>query len=109
MEDEAPGEFTMTVRGDGPDVVVEMSGEFDLHAANQVGHRLGTIVDGAKGAVEVDATGVTFIDSAGLHALLTARDRARDRGVSFQVGPTSPQVASVIEITGVSDLLSPGR
>jgi anti-sigma B factor antagonist len=102
---DAPDEFTIAVRRDGPHAIVEISGELDLHASERFGERLSAALTDAA-TVELDARGITFIDSAGLQALLVARETARERGVDFRVTAVSKEVAWVLEIAGVPDLFS---
>jgi anti-anti-sigma factor len=104
MVDEVAGGFTMAVRRDGTNAIVELGGEFDLHASERLDGGVALAVADAA-TIDVDANGVTFIDSCGLRALLVARDAARERGAVFRVTGASKQVASVVEIAGVADLL----
>lgn len=54
--------------------VLHVGGELDVYAAGKVGRELARLVGSGKpGAVVVDLTGVTFIDSAGMGALAAAR------------------------------------
>ena len=55
--------------------------------------------------IELDAGGVSFIDSAGLRALLVASKAASDRGAELRIVVLSDQMARVVEMAGVTDLL----
>jgi anti-sigma B factor antagonist len=55
-------------------------------------------------AITVDASGLEFIDSSGLLALLRARDAAVEAGVAFHVSDPSPALRRLVEVTGVKDL-----
>ena len=57
-------------------------------------------------AVVVDATGLNFIDSSGLRALLSAREQLEGAGVSLQVTDLSPAVERVLDMTGTRELLT---
>jgi anti-anti-sigma factor len=54
--------------------------------------------------VIVDLSGVAFMDSTGINALIEAYRRAPNRGSLRVVGP-SPAVRRVFEATGISELL----
>jgi anti-sigma B factor antagonist len=102
--DEHAEEFTMAVRRDGRHAVVVISGELDLHESERLSERLSTLLTDAA-TVELDAQGITFIDSAGLRALLIAWQTARERGAEFRVTAVSKQMAWMLEVAGVPDLL----
>ena len=105
MDAEAPDEFTIAVRRDGPHAIVEISGELDLHESARFEEQVSaTLTDVAT--IELDAGRLTFIDSAGLQALLAARAGARERGIVFRFTAVSEQVARVVEVAGLHDLLA---
>lgn len=99
-----PDEFMVTVRRSGPDAVVIISGELDMDAARRLRAHLDELTD-AGVSIAVDAGDVTFVDSAGLHTLLVARQSARDHGGELRLTVASDRVAWVMKMAGVSDLL----
>jgi anti-sigma B factor antagonist len=103
MSVEVPEEFSVTARRDGSHVTVTITGELDLHSSSILTDRLAELTDVTD--IEVDAGGVSFIDSAGLRALLMASKAASDRGAELRVVVLSDQMARVVEIAGVTDLL----
>jgi anti-anti-sigma factor len=90
-------------RGDESTTVVTVRGEIDLETSTE----LSAVLAGLEwpGDVDIDLAGVTYIDSTGLRALLTARDAATEAGGTLRVSATSSIVARLIEITGCNDLL----
>jgi anti-sigma B factor antagonist len=57
-------------------------------------------------SVEVDLSGVTFIDSTGLNTLIGALSACESNGGALALSATLPdQVRRVLEITGVDTLL----
>jgi len=50
---------------------------------------------------------VSFCDCAALGVLLWAHGHARQQGTDLRLGPLSPLVARVLELTGTSGLLAP--
>ena len=61
--------------------------------------------DGARNLV-IDLTEVTFIDSSGLSALLTASRRARERGGAVALVLAQGEPPSIFRFRGVDRLLS---
>jgi anti-anti-sigma factor len=80
------------------DGTVRVIGELDLASMNQLVESMATI-DGQ--ATTLDLSGVTFIDSSGLHALLTIR---REHPEVRLVNP-SPLARRVIDLVGLTDEL----
>jgi hypothetical protein len=58
---------------------------------------------------EVDVSGVSFMDCAGLRALLATRRRAELRGGFIRLIATSAAVRRVIELTGAHEALATER
>jgi anti-anti-sigma factor len=55
--------------------------------------------------VIIDLSGVEFMDSSGLHALVALQEDARDDGWRMELDPAvSAPVARLIELTGVRPL-----
>ncbi|WP_433789124.1 STAS domain-containing protein [Actinoplanes sp. CA-252034] len=54
----------------------------------------------------VDAEGLLFCDSSGIHALMRARDRAQRLGTSFVVANPVGITRRTLEITGLLDVLT---
>jgi anti-anti-sigma factor len=53
--------------------------------------------------IQVDMAGVTFMDSSGLHALLTQAIRIRESDGSIHVANPSDAVHRVVELTGLDE------
>jgi anti-anti-sigma factor len=85
---------------------VMIRGELDLDQAEEVADQLGALSSQGATAVVVDASGLNFIDSSGLRALLTAREQLEGAGASLQVTNLSPAVERVLDMTGTRELLT---
>lgn len=103
MSVEVPEEFSVSAQREGSHATVTVTGELDLHSSSVLTDRLAELSDVTE--IELDAGGVSFIDSAGLRALLVASKAASDRGAELRVVVLSDQMARVVEIAGVTDLL----
>ena len=57
-------------------------------------------------SVTVDASGLEFIDSSGLMALLRARDAVVEAGADLRISDPSPALRRIVELAGVEDLMS---
>ncbi|HLT70346.1 MAG TPA: STAS domain-containing protein [Acidimicrobiales bacterium] len=106
MTSDQPGSFSVDVLRDGDRATITLGGELDMYASGVLNERLSELGDVLE--IDVDAGAVTFIDSAGLRALLVAREAARDRGVALRVTSVSPEVTWVADVAGVTDLLVEG-
>ena len=98
--------FEAVTSVEGSRAAVKLSGECDLAAREECTAVLLAAV-GAAQLVTVDLSGVTFLDSSGVHALVTAYRAAQERGGRLGVAGADGMVAHVLEITGVGGLLSP--
>jgi anti-anti-sigma factor len=106
MPDSTQLSIETTVEGEA--AKVRLSGELDLDGASSVGDAITEITTGPVRSVIIDAGGLSFLDSSGLRALLTARERVLARGASFQLTETSGAVDRVLDMTGTRTLLTEG-
>jgi anti-anti-sigma factor len=88
--------FSASAAAAGDRLEVWVTGEVDMSTAEQM-YRA-ALADGVR-AASVDLTGVTFFDSAAIHALVRLSDRYPG---AFEVQP-SPQVRRVLDISGLGD------
>jgi anti-anti-sigma factor len=90
----------------GSEVTIALVGEFDLGGTELFWAYVSEALDSQPRSIVVDATGLAFIDSAGLMAVWRARDAAHAAGVAFPVGNATHPVRRVVELLGLEDLLS---
>jgi anti-sigma B factor antagonist len=84
------------------------TGDMDLAAAPAFEAAAAQAVAAACPQIRVDLSGVTFLDSRGVAALVAAWRSARDAGRSILLtGTLVPPVRRVLEITGVDHLFGP--
>jgi anti-anti-sigma factor len=107
---ELPAEFQITTEQQDGARVVRVAGEVDISTHESLGEHLARAVRaaGAGQPVVVDLSSCDFIDSSGIRALLlgfrTAEENSDARPPFAIAGPT-PQVARVLELTGVDDAI----
>ncbi|GAA1833265.1 hypothetical protein GCM10009682_59580 [Luedemannella flava] len=87
-------------------VVVALAGECDLAARDQLVAALREALD-AGSTVTVDLSGLSFLDSSGIHELVSAHRTATRNGGALHVTGASGVVAQVLDLTGVAGLLRP--
>jgi anti-sigma B factor antagonist len=97
-----------TQRDDGT-AVVRASGELDAYTSDQLARAVTTVVASGAKAVELDVAELLFVDSAGLRAILAARDEAVRGGVAFELAGAREQLVRLLELTGLSDLSHDGE
>jgi anti-sigma B factor antagonist len=98
--------FEATTSDEPGRVRVRLAGECDLAVAEDLSDVLLAAVDRAP-TVVVDLAELKFLDSTGVHGLVTAHHAARNRGGRLYVVNPTGAVATVLDLTGVAALLSP--
>jgi anti-sigma B factor antagonist len=83
-------------------LTVTVAGEVDLMTGPVVDEAITTAVaaDGVT-AIEVDLSGVEFLDSSGIALLLRGRRRADARGLTYRVTGARGIVLQVLQLSGV--------
>jgi anti-sigma B factor antagonist len=92
-------ELSIETRSNGGVAHMALAGEFDLAALPQFEDAIAAVEAGSPAAIVVDLSGLTFMDSSGLRALVTADERARAAGRRLAIVPGPPPVRRVFEIT----------
>jgi anti-anti-sigma factor len=99
--DEPETNFSVTRRlSDGHDVV-EITGELDLWTSPRLSKTFAECGDD----VEVDCTGMTFVDSVGLGALVAFWRQEHERGGELSLTHIGPSCWHTLLMAGVVDLL----
>ena len=90
----------------GRDLTLAISGDLDIAAARLLSRELDDLLDTATGRVGVDLSGVQFMDSSALSALVRAHERARSDGRRLALVNPSPACAKVLSITGLDQVFA---
>ena len=102
----AEGSLTIEVGPELETCLVCLAGELDLAGAPALERELERLLSGELQTVILDLEALEFIDSLGLQCLLRAARSSRANGDRLRVlRPTTGQVARVLELTGVGDVL----
>jgi anti-anti-sigma factor len=102
VEELAPGLVARRIRRRNDRALV-LEGEIDVSCARSLLSWLEHEIADGDGPIVVDLAAVSFIDSSGVAALLTARTAA---GPRMRVGEIHPTVRRVFEIAAVIDRLT---
>jgi anti-sigma B factor antagonist len=99
-------EIRESVDADGA-VRVALIGELDIAVADRVEDRLREHRE-SNHALRLDLSGLEFVDSSGVRAIVLGLRHARGNGNDIEVDPrVSPAVARMIEIMGIAPQLWP--
>jgi anti-anti-sigma factor len=91
-------------------VTLALAGDVDMDAVDTLGSALqDTLHTPDRIAVVVDLARVTFLDCAGIGALVVGRNTAVSRGHRYTVVNPQRQVRRVLELTGVFTALTGWR
>jgi anti-sigma B factor antagonist len=82
--------------------IVSVHGELDMAASPTVARQLLSTLGNDVGAIVLDLSGVTFMDSSGLGVLNITRTQAMHQGIGFRLRYLPDPVRRVLE---VSDML----
>jgi anti-sigma B factor antagonist len=102
-----PHEFEIDVQHAGTRCRVTIRGDVDVDVAPRVNAAVDEALGRGARRIETEMSGVTFLDSIGLSALIRSRDAVLATGASFHVTGASPAVTRILEITDLTDLLDP--
>jgi anti-sigma B factor antagonist len=79
--------------------VVPLKGEIDLHVSPTVTATLNEMIDKKPAQLVVDLSEVSYIDSAGLAALIQAMQKVESYGGKFMLSGLQETVRSIFEIS----------
>jgi anti-anti-sigma factor len=97
-------DFGVQCRRDDAGVVVELRGELDVSTAPELRSHLASVLDDhGSSTIVIDLHDLTFIDAAGLGALVHARNHLRSRGGEIRITEPRPIVRKVLDVTGLRD------
>lgn len=93
-------------RATSTEATIVVEGEFDMMGTELFWAHVCETLAARPRSIAVDAGGLEFIDSAGLMALVRAREAAVAAGVTCRVINPSPEVRRIAELTGLLDFLT---
>ena len=96
--------LTLHVCPEDSGAVVWASGDVDTNVAETFQDMMLSVMRRHSPSLLLDLSGVSFMDSAGLRALLLTQRRAAMRGGSVSLIAESPAVRRIIDLLGVRDV-----
>ena len=92
------------VESGADETVVRVVGDLDLATETEI---RGPLVKAAESSprVVIDATGLGFVDSSGLRALLVGREQCEAAGGQLVLRNASPGLLRLVEVAGLSGVL----
>ena len=97
--------LTIAVRSERDHAIATIAGEIDISTVSQLRERLAELA--ARRRLVIDLNQVTFIDAAGLSALVAAANRAAAHGTSLHVVCARPKILELFRLTGLDRRLPP--
>jgi anti-anti-sigma factor len=82
-----------------------LTGELDMGSARDLGAAVARIRTSRRTALVLDLRRLTFIDSAGMHMIVMARELCAEQRCGFMLIPGQRQVQRAFEICGLLDRL----
>jgi anti-sigma B factor antagonist len=106
VADFAPAQLigiTIEVRSDPSGTRARLEGDIDISVAGSVQEILLQAIRAHGPRLLLDLSGVSFLDCAGLRALLLTRRRVELRGGTLQLIAVSPSVRRILRLTGLQE------
>ena len=96
--------FACALEAQGATAVLSLRGEMDLATIDHFDQMVNESLATGPGRVVVDLSGLEFIDSSGMRALLRLQARLGDRA-RLEIVPGPPAVQRVFELVGLTAAL----
>jgi anti-sigma B factor antagonist len=90
----------------GSEAIIVLEGEFDLAGTERFWAFADAALAAEPRAVIVDVSGLEFVDSSGLLALMRVRDAAVEIGAAFTIRNPSVALRRIVELAGLEELLA---
>ncbi len=100
-----PPTFTCDVQPERDRARVVLAGELDMATVEPLEREVDSLVDSGFRRVVLDLRGLTFLDSSGLHYLLTLARRASHDGLRLELIQGGDDVRRLFELTGTEGAL----
>ncbi|HET6869894.1 MAG TPA: anti-sigma factor antagonist [Solirubrobacteraceae bacterium] len=82
---------------------IKLAGELDSATCGELVERFEQLITDNAGEVVLDLDEVTFIDSAGLRALIVIERTAGERNLAFTIRTPTGPVADLLQLTGIRE------
>ena len=82
--------------------VIHCHGELDVSVCGELRAAIQRVSTPDLALLRIDTTGLSFMDSSGLHCLVETEERCQQHGTRLEVIPSRP-VSRLLEVAGVAD------
>jgi anti-anti-sigma factor len=89
----------------GTSLMITATGEIDLATVGRLEAALSVALNLVPEIVVIDLSGVTFVDSTGIHRLIVAHRRATEQGIRLAIIPGPECVQRTFAVCGLDDEL----
>lgn len=86
--------------------ILAVNGEVDVYSAQALKDRIGELIQSGQTTLIVDLTGVAFLDSTGLGALVEARAATTEAGGSLPIVCNQERILKLFTITGLDGVFT---
>jgi anti-sigma B factor antagonist len=97
-------EERVVVRVDGV-AVLQLDGKLNMVSAGSLRQRVASLVEEGHPRVAVDLSGVDFLDSSGLGALISGLKSTRQAGGDLRIAAPNEQARLILSLTGMERVL----
>jgi anti-sigma B factor antagonist len=87
--------------------LVTVSGRIDSSNAHELDAALSQAIEGGHSSIVVNLSGVSYMSSAGLRALVSALRESKKKGGDVRLSAPSERVSDVLNLAGLSTGSSP--
>ena len=91
---------------DGGIAVVQLVGRLNMASATHLREVVTSIVDSGRTRVSIDMSGVDFLDSSGLGAIISALKTTRQAGGDLRIAAPTAQARLVLQLTNLDRVLT---
>lgn len=95
---------SQTSAGDVP--ILAVSGEVDVYSAPALKDRISELIESGQKTMIVDLSGVAFLDSTGLGALVEARAATTEAGGALPLVCSQERILKLFTITGLDGVFT---
>lgn len=88
-------------------IVLELVGRLNMVSTGLLRETVHAVVDHGSARIAIDLTGVDFVDSSGLGALVSGLKTARQAGGDLRIAGVNNQVRLVLGLTNLERVLTP--
>jgi anti-anti-sigma factor len=82
-------------------VIIALHGELDISARPRLAAEVDQVLTGRPLVLAIDLRGLSFMDSSGIHVMVTAGRRCQQRGQRFFLIRGGPQIDRLLAASGL--------